>query len=720
MTLIGNISVLAFFAGFTPVAALLYYYRDTSLQWMSGNPRTACIFWLVIISAEYWIAGPFSYMAHGDEAAYSLASLVYSPDKYGDGRFWMGLAGGIDGVAPTNSARANFISLDMLLFSTFPVWIAQAIHKILNFGIAYVGGYFLASAFSENRLIQIICATAYTLMTPYIGFTTMAMGSTYALIPLAIYVIVFRAKSESYFRYGLLLTALAIGTGSFFHGAPPLLISIGLLAIAFRPKQLIKILTMSSILFVALVANSSELVFRLADLDEKFREPLSVKSVSDFISQVDPTVLNPVLALTLVSAFIGAIAYRDRDLLKVSLGYPILVCLIAILLSVPWDKIGVGFLESYSYTYLIAATLGFFIPIAALLLDKVSQNSVQWVRVGFFPILLAGIIGWLSLSKGTTLVFYLINGGVESIVAKRNFDRIPKSSGLSEHRTVTVPYRLVPSMMSIQGHSAFDGRATLINPRIMQFWNLGLNDVEKPDGTPVYNTYAQVGYHYFDYQCCAYIDLKSIVVPDLLRVANVKYMVSLIPLRGDGIKKIAGPSEDAFTPWDKQGQLSKITAGLREIFTPGDAYIYEISDSLPRLFFATSLTAYEAHQIATPPFYREVAKAAMNRGILVPADQLSRLHTSEDVLNSTPRITDVHRHRDDISVNVEAPEGGVLVFNQAWNKFWQVHIDDKPSVAVPVNGIHMAVKIQPGATLVKFSYRRETVPDKLTHLWKSD
>jgi hypothetical protein len=64
---------------------------------------------------------------------------------------------------------------------------------------------------------------------------------------------------------------------------------------------------------------------------------------------------------------------------------------------------------------------------------------------------------------------------------------------------------------------------------------------------------------------------------------------------------------------------------------------------------------------------------------------------------------------DGYDVDVDAPDGGILMVNNTYFKFWRAEAEGAPLVIEPANGAHMAVRLPPGAQLVKIRYSRPTI-----------
>jgi hypothetical protein len=57
--------------------------------------------------------------------------------------------------------------------------------------------------------------------------------------------------------------------------------------------------------------------------------------------------------------------------------------------------------------------------------------------------------------------------------------------------------------------------------------------------------------------------------------------------------------------------------------------------------------------------------------------------------------------------------GGIVVLNVAHLPFWRARVDGVETTLAPVNGIHMALRVPPGAARVEIRYERPLLRDHL-------
>jgi hypothetical protein len=63
-----------------------------------------------------------------------------------------------------------------------------------------------------------------------------------------------------------------------------------------------------------------------------------------------------------------------------------------------------------------------------------------------------------------------------------------------------------------------------------------------------------------------------------------------------------------------------------------------------------------------------------------------------------------HYRNTDVLVEVEAPDGGILVLNDVWHPWWRASIDGKPTGILKANVLFRAVAVPPGRHRVRFTF----------------
>ena len=71
---------------------------------------------------------------------------------------------------------------------------------------------------------------------------------------------------------------------------------------------------------------------------------------------------------------------------------------------------------------------------------------------------------------------------------------------------------------------------------------------------------------------------------------------------------------------------------------------------------------------------------------------------------------------DGYNISVEAPEGGTLILNNYYVKFWEARAGSEPLEIFPANAVHMAVAVAVGATEIQVRYKRPLLRETILSL----
>ena len=85
--------------------------------------------------------------------------------------------------------------------------------------------------------------------------------------------------------------------------------------------------------------------------------------------------------------------------------------------------------------------------------------------------------------------------------------------------------------------------------------------------------------------------------------------------------------------------------------------------------------------------------------------------------NTIDQIDECIKNGYDVEIN--SPDGGVLILNTTALPFWQARGDGKPLQIVEANLIQIAVSVPPGVKNVTFRYHRPTLFDAATRFKQS-
>ncbi len=150
-----------------------------------------------------------------------------------------------------------------------------------------------------------------------------------------------------------------------------------------------------------------------------------------------------------------------------------------------------------------------------------------------------------------------------------------------------------------------------------------------------------------------------------------------------------------------------------------DAYVYENPRALPRVLLVTKAETADFDAIlatgqwpsgfdprrtvlldrALPPLPRDPLATGRPAGTAAPADA----NPPGEGPAGSVRIADYGT--TEVTLRVEAPQGGYVVLNDVWHPWWQVEIDGAPAEILRANVLFRTVAVPPGRSAVKFVFR---------------
>jgi hypothetical protein len=677
------------------------------LPWLATRPRAlaAGIAWIAAVSAEYWILGPFSFLGTNAEADLAPGIQTYLARWHDGGQFAHALGGGND-VAAMAAFTGQVISLERMLLGALPLWLASAVFKIAHAALAYAGAYLLLRrAFGAGRDLAFAAAAVFALSSEYMFRITWAHGLGFALIPLAVYLCVTRAGRRHYVPGVVAIALLNAVSSTPTHSDLALFAALGLFAALAGGRRMWMGFGAMAVVAVALAANWADSLFAKALL-----APYAIRA------DVDQRAADP-----LVSAVLALFDLRKEELVLAWAGLALLfwrrgplfgraaaVFLVAALAApavqaLPWDTWGLGALgrinfarASYALNILGPALLAVAVAPAS---GRPLPAPLARVVVAAVFAVAAGQFAWVKAYNVSNGLSQGGLGGMENAVA-RLAERDWRGPGPS--RVVSVPYRLPANLAAAAGLETLDGGWHLNLRSLALYWKEGV--VRVP--TDVESGYLSLEGKGFDPLCCPGVDFDTLADTDLLRLANVGYVLSVVPLKGRDLSEVS-PPRGAPPPLRAAPLGDRIARYARAIFDPPPVHIYRLKNSLPRVYAAREVVVANADVPERIPL--DLARArGPNRGVVIRNEDRDKLAFAGEVVVEAFAL-----ERDAVRVRIDAPVRGAVVLNVPFTPFWRAFADGRPVALVPANRVQMAAAVPPGAREIVFHYARPRVIDRL-------
>ncbi len=195
-------------------------------------------------------------------------------------------------------------------------------------------------------------------------------------------------------------------------------------------------------------------------------------------------------------------------------------------------------------------------------------------------------------------------------------------------------------------------------------------------------------------------DLTSGANLDLLALANVRYLLSSLPLRHPALKLRTAH----LPPPAPRGRLERIRALL-----PGGPgrdeplYIYEYRDVLPRFFAASGLRVFDdeaavldALQRSGPDQWRDTVYAERASAPALPGPDAQAA--------PRPEVTTLLATPDRVTLRVRAAAPAAVVVLNSHSPYWTCAVDGAPTAVFPAYGAFLGAPCPAGEHEVDFRY----------------
>ena len=144
-----------------------------------------------------------------------------------------------------------------------------------------------------------------------------------------------------------------------------------------------------------------------------------------------------------------------------------------------------------------------------------------------------------------------------------------------------------------------------------------------------------------------------------------------------------------------------------------DAFIYENPGALPRVLLATEARQADFDALLKNGGWPDVD---YRRTVLlqdVPREQ------GAGRAPGTVRI--LAYHNTDVTIEAQSPQGGYVVLNDVWQRWWHVDVDGRGAEMLRANVIFRAVAVPPGQHVVRFSFHPfNGLLDDVSNAWRGN
>jgi hypothetical protein len=701
------------------VVALVAWFniRRTPAPLIGPGVIAIGIAWALACTAQYWILGPFSAIGQADER-FTSPWLYYFTRIHDGGMFAHAWSGGVDATANLSTAT-EYLSVDRLLFSFLPFWIALLIMKAGAIALAYAGGYRLARAFPLSREKAIVIGMfAGVGNIEVVGWVVSDIGWAIALLPAAFYVLVMRTDRPKYFRWVLLLALLYASSTSVIHTLPALYIALALGCVLVPPRNWARLIVGCTILGLVCLLNWSEYIYAFTQLGPEMVRANVRKEVIPLLSLVQvhtqgrgDFMIVPVVAVSLMLLALR----RDPFVIRALPVYLVSFCLGTVVAQLDWQATGVSLLNAYRWELLSDGHI-----LIGLLVTAGALRGLQWKRRKVLGVILPppaaayfATVAVMAAANHTwdDIYRYQSFGGQALLTQAECITGLHQESR-GPFRVVSIPTSFAPNMLNSYGLEVFDGVSSAFGLRKTYYFAMAVTQSGEMTGS--------ANFHLIRLPASSSL-LADAVNLNALRLANVRFVVSDRRLDDPELKLSTVDCASHLLA----GMGPPLETWLRQ-WAPKVAgaphYIYELSAPWPRVFVPTDLWFSEA-AVDDPAFYRELLSASAEPIAVVSKTDAGLVGDAKPVpVAYTLRGFRIVPNGFDIEVQAQkqasAPPG-VVVVNVPYSRFWHASSDGRALPVVPVSGVQMAVILDHVSGPIELRYQRPTIATQLAGAWKA-
>ncbi|HVW20865.1 MAG TPA: hypothetical protein VHC86_06585 [Opitutaceae bacterium] len=685
-------------AAFVMMAAL-WRGRGGGRPWSRNAISALGAVWIVFCTMEYWAFGPHSALGRPDEYNVSIPWVYYLARFHPGREFIAGYSGGVDGLAGVGFGTEHF-SIERCLFKVLPLWLAVSAMNVGAIGLAFAGTYRLTRALfrlprSRAAAVGILISAA-----PIVNLAWAAGGIGWgiAALPLGFYLVGVRAGRRWHWLGTAAFGVLFSSSTALVHTLPAFCIGCAFAAIALPlQRQSRAFAAGGAVILISLVNWSGSLraIISLApDLARANAPPIAPTWLDQLQSNADVVFL-PLGILALAGCWV----LRDRRAWRLLAGFVAAFFSGHVLAVLPWGATGLRVLSGYRWdlcsdSYFLLAAL-----LAGALLERLPSGRIRrwgWLAMPPWPETYLGILALIAVAdhKAINLLNYRLYGGADL------FQDVPLN-GLRE-RAAGEPFRVVtdyslfaPNTANAYGLETFDGSVQAFTLRQNEFYGFAVQRppnprphthvhfLAVPSGTP---------------------SAGEVVNLDALRIANVRFLLSGRTLGDRELKEVLNqplclhPYGDRLASW----LIGRAPSPPRRLI------VYELPAEWPRAFVPAELR-FSRWPASAPEFYRELLASAEIPFALVAKDDQPQV-PAERFSPAAIRLRGFSSAMDgglDLALGPgERPGRGLVVVNLPYVRFWRAASRGTARTIFPVNGIHLAVVVEPGDQAIELRYRR--------------
>jgi len=724
--------------------------------------------WLAIVAAallsfESWGLGPLSWIygyGSGLETIPAIKALSFDSRNFA---LWTPfVAGGVDRLSFWGNA--NPLGPEYFLFSTFPVWLANGLHRFLQYFVAV----FFASRVAKEQLgLESRWGGFAGVMYGCFSYMTVGALFTFSCVPVMLWLMQrFIAGSNRYRKACASGFLLSFAT-TFTFGVPYLLTFAAFwLAIMQRPDWRKAIGPFAAFAGVLMIGTLPQLLAIAVNAPESHRTtwiPETITATFDGLFyrqlQFDEFAQSQVLSLvTMNLPWLGFLVGLPLAWLGMRRGGSDraaaikFLCVFAMiaLLSQKWAWLLLQLTASHILSSVRGIYMGRFFQIPAPFLIAMGLTLMLRLAWFFRPTrgLVAtagvGIVAIMLIVPKVHLFYPLgIDDWGQANYQARAVDNLRKQPEIFRVASV-LP--LQPAYAYAQGLETADGWANLYPKVYREYWLRILaplfhnvpaaKNIFDPDSGNPQDHYIFLGADLMHPSMGALpgedparalsegFDIERRFNLNLLGLLNVKYLLSTYPLRGAGLKLTYAPAIPPSTLYSRdwatglqmppsgprgRGFIQKLhyastdwLAAARRKLDGKDVFVYELTETVGRFRLVSAITV-EKDGKAVLDRLSSMDMVALRGTAVIEAADANVVVRRENLGDG--RIEVVTYEPDRIELAVTVSGDAYLVVANTWNPFWTSVVDGREMTLVRTNHTQYGLPLEAGTHKIVLTYR---------------
>lgn len=705
---------------------------------LAARPALLFLAWSLWLALEYAGLGPLSYVPLADHGENNLPARLATALAWQEGEmgFWFPQAlMGADRLAMGFQNKA-----DLLFFFLLPGWLA---HGLILWVQRFVAGYFmhrlLAERFGVGALASLSGGILYALFSQpainqqWAGFS-LYDGLALPALPLVLWAlgrILDREGAKGILIAGVLGAGYSLVSHFFYTVFILPLILLWFPLVEGRTKGLFAVLAAFALGWVAVEAPFLWASAVQAPFGHRRHwavpHVLSGNATALWLEAVDrPVALVrdnlPILTAAAAGLFLARTENR-RLLATLALAAGCLAYTVCDTLLFGGLLYEAGIFPGFNFSrvYIVFP----FLCIAAGCLGLAQVPSSWQVRLEGAPggkpalavrtllcLALIGLAGWQSLAIKREALTGIADGKTFS-----NLYGHPALAELQRLRTGQPPFRVATVAGDIPsgpltgyawayGLETADGYIPLYSERYHRFWEAVISPLEShdPAGVDLFRRRGSRAYltlPAWERLGGQTVRLESRARLNLLSLANVRYVLSAVPLEGTGLRLQSGSLLARQIEWAGRPRRDRFLGMILGEYPGMPLYVYENTTVLPRFFLAPRVRAFD-----DPGPLLDAMASALEGELVTTAFVMRRdLKGLAVPGGDNPGGVSVRSLGPDrIELEVDAGAASVLIATSNFNPGWRARVDGIPHRVFPVDHTFLGVALPAGRHDVVFTY----------------